>query len=342
MPQVPKTESNFFSGIHYFRGLAILLIVSSHLLYYDESTFFFKVISAVYLNSTIFFAFISGFLFQQLRYKYNYKKYLVKKWVNVILPYLLISIPAILYRLLTGPSYLATLDNVDLEYQSKIYQIVYYYFTGSHLLPLWYLPMISVFFILAPLFNELDAKPKFYWLLPAMFLLSLFLPRGDFRNLSNIPYMCGHFLSVYCFGMFVSRYYMAVFKFVKSRSTVLLISFILLFIATVLLESYRPQLIFLQKILAVLVLLNFLNHLKNKRISSFFSQLADTSFGIYFIHFYFILVFREVFLKLFNNQYPHHPILWVLLFIIVMSCSYGLVYLIKKVFKSKSRYLIGS
>lgn len=342
MLQVPNNENNFFSGIHYFRGLAILLIVSSHLLYFDESTFFFKVISSLYLNSTIFFAFISGFLFQQLRYKYDYKKYLLKKWANVILPYLVISVPAILYRLLTGPSYLATLDNVDLEHKSQIYQIAYYYFTGSHLLPLWYLPMISVFFILAPFFNVLDARPKFYWLLPALFLLSLFLPRGDFGNLSNIPYMFGHFLSIYCFGMFVSRYYITVFKFVKHRQSVLLISFILLFIATVLLETFRPQLIFIQKLVAVLVILNILNSLKNRKISTFFSKLADTSFGIYFIHFYFILVFRELFLKLFDSQYPHHPISWTLLFIIVMSCSYGVVYLIKKIFKSKSRYLIGS
>ena len=43
-------------------------------------------------GGTALFIFISGFLFQHLSKKFEYKNYLSKKWTNVILPYLFITV----------------------------------------------------------------------------------------------------------------------------------------------------------------------------------------------------------------------------------------------------------
>ncbi len=335
-------SSGFLNDIHYFRGLSIVLIVSSHLWFIDVDSIFYQVVSAIFLNSTLFFAFISGFLFQYLLKSYQYKDYLKRKFLYVLLPYFLVSIPVILLRLKAGPSYLALLNNPDLEQYSVFKQVVYYYMTGAHQLPLWYLPMVTIFFLLAPLFAYLDRNPILYWCLPLLCLLALFLPRGDLSQLNNIPRMFGHFLFIYVFGMFVSRYKALVEQFTK-RYLILLTMFLLVFFVLSVFETtHRHQIIFVQKFLAILVLLYFLQFIRDRITKVCLHQLAVTSFGIYFIHFYIIQIIRLLSLKLGFSEYPSNISMWFLELVIVMLLSFIFVFFTRLVLKKYSRYLIGS
>ena len=56
-----------------------------------------KISVEVFSGGTALFIFISGFLFQHLSGKYEFKNYMSKKWTNVILPYLWTAIPGILF-----------------------------------------------------------------------------------------------------------------------------------------------------------------------------------------------------------------------------------------------------
>ena len=71
--------------INVFRGLAILLIVAGHTMQFGEAGSLTERLSfEVFCGGTALFIFISGFLFQHLSAKYEFKNYMSKKWTNVI------------------------------------------------------------------------------------------------------------------------------------------------------------------------------------------------------------------------------------------------------------------
>ncbi len=323
------------------RGLAIAIIASSHILYYSEETHFFKVTSAIYLNSTIFFAIISGYLFHHLLPKFEYKKYIKKKFLYVLLPYLVVSIPALAFRFYTGPPFLILQNYSEFQTKTEVFKVIYYLVTGAHLLPLWYLPMIAIFFVLAPLFKFIADHQKLYWILIPAFTLSLLLPRG-IDTLNNIPYMFGHFLSIYLLGMFISQFEEKILQFVRKNLIIVITGFLGLFMLSVLTTEFRAQVIFIQKLFATLLILYGFQFLRNKMVCKVLDTLADTSFGIYFIHFYIILIIRKLSQKFYGFEYPEHPGIWCMELLIVMFISVSAVLVIKFTIGKYSRYIIGS
>ncbi|GAB4237972.1 MAG: hypothetical protein Tsb0034_13370 [Ekhidna sp.] len=335
-------DQKFNQSIHLFRGLAILLITSSHLLYTDVNSTTYKVLSALFLNSTLFFAFISGYLFKYLLKSFNYKSYLIRKWKFVVLPYIIISIPALALRVITGPSYMAELQWSDVGSQSYWVQGVYYLATGSHLVPLWYIPMITIYFIAAPLFKIVDDHPKLYWILPILLSVALLLYRTPF-NINDIPRMTGHFLFIYVFGMWYCRHEDRIRLSIKRFFYLLMIGWILLFILSMNTDfAYYYQVIFVQKVIAIPLMVELMGKIRVNAIQKMLSRLAETSFGIYFIHFYVILFIRAMSKHFFGYEYPGSMLMWMTTFIVMISISYSTVFVAKRILKSHSRLIIGS
>jgi len=83
----------FLPYIEWFRGLSILLIVLSHI----RSSILPKEYYYVLQNATVYFLFISGFLFH---YLYNPQEtvvsFYIKKIQRLILPYLVAALPGFL------------------------------------------------------------------------------------------------------------------------------------------------------------------------------------------------------------------------------------------------------
>ena len=91
----------YLKYVNQFRAIATLFVVFNHCIHglqwgsqYEnlEMSRFLKI---VFSNGAFFFVFIAGFIFQHLSFKFEYRKYLVSRFLLVILPYLLISIPAV-------------------------------------------------------------------------------------------------------------------------------------------------------------------------------------------------------------------------------------------------------
>lgn len=95
---------------------------------------------------TAIFLLISGFLFQFLLPKYEFSSFMKKKITNVILPYIIVSIPAILIYLLGYKTVHNWIDISELLSNSKLYAIFYFYLTGGHLGPLWFIPVLTLIF----------------------------------------------------------------------------------------------------------------------------------------------------------------------------------------------------
>ena len=71
------TEAKILNYINVFRGLAILLIVAGHTMQFGEIGSLTQKLSVeIFAGGTALFIFISGFLFQHLSGKYEFKNYL--------------------------------------------------------------------------------------------------------------------------------------------------------------------------------------------------------------------------------------------------------------------------
>ncbi len=342
--QEVKTKSSFLQYIHAFRGIAILLIVGSHVFYglRDENNTI-AIINSTVRGTSILFLFISGYLFQHLNYKFEARKYYLNKFKYVVLPYVIISIPIIFFKLYQLPSY--ALSHFDNAATSLIYQAFIFLATGKHLLPFWFIPVIVLFYIIAPMLFRLDMNGKVYYFLPLFVAISLLVPRTE---LNDIPRLFVHFFSVYLFGMFMSHYKKRIWSFSNQYWKFLTLLTIAISIVVVVLpyDSYwQISFMYVQKMLLCWFFIYFLQKYAH-RIPSQLNLLAEVSFGIYFIHYFFTLAFRQGIDYFFNFTFDSSPFVWVFiwslgLLTITLGCVITIA-LIKRIFGMRSRLLIGS
>lgn len=79
--------------------------------------------------------------------RYEVKKFYASKFKNVILPYLIISIPAISIYVLGLKKEHNWVDINELMKHSILYILIFFYATGANLGPLWFIPMLSLIFL---------------------------------------------------------------------------------------------------------------------------------------------------------------------------------------------------
>lgn len=339
-PETRKKREGFLNYINNFRGIAILFIIAGHCLqpFYNDMSSVLKIILQVLLqDGTVLFVFIAGYLFQHLSNKYVFSQYIKTKIKNVLLPYIIVSIPALIYVIFVDPI------NSDIYNQNKIIQSIYFLLTGLHLLPLWFIPMILLFYLASPLLLKFDKWKYFYYLLPLLIIISSIIPRDNTNTLQSFV----HFFSVYVLGMFFSKQKDLILKFIRKN----LVLLIVLFFSFVIFDIYNriqgyTENNFLQlwsKLLLSGLLIYGLYRYDNL-IKQKFNYLAQVSFGLFFIHYYVIMVLGKVFDKFFDlSEFNIIPLLISLIIfsILVTTISCLLIELAKKIFQKKSRLLIG-
>jgi probable poly-beta-1,6-N-acetyl-D-glucosamine export protein len=349
-------KNNFLSYIHNYRGFAILLIVGNHCrtaFSWPKESLAHDFLLYGIDSPTIVFVFISGFLFQYINAeKFNYIDYLQKKAKYVMLPYLLVSIPALADKIL----FESNAPWMTSYYKSLYppFQVVYMLFTGKHSGPFYFIPLIGIIFLISPLLIRLQ-KSNYFTAFTTM-LVGIGFFTFAYGYYGNILESLIYFLPVYIFGMWVS----------KNRERILGINnlvFLLLIFAYALiytlemthvivprhLDSFEPVSHYFisqfnfgklkEMIFAIVILVLFYKY-RDKNLS-LLHWLGSASFGIYFIHIYFINVLQIAF-KNNNLLQPQSAISYIILALTVVSASAIAVYIVKKVFKEKSRLLIGS
>lgn len=340
----------FLNYINAFRALAIIMIVALHTIHiftWEYDVYKRILLYTTFGNGSIFFIFISGYLFQHLSAKFNTQKYYKNKLNNVLIPYLIITAPAMLY-FITGDNQVNLIPNF---YDLPIWKRVFYgYGLGLHLYTMWFIPMITFFFAAAPILLYLarpTAKIKYiYWSIPLLFVLACNVERGSLVN--NII----HFAPIYILGMFCSQYKQTVNRLLVETPVLLttLAIFILLFYVEY--NLLLPELIyinFLQKMILTILILGLLikyNHVLNR---PFISVLANTSFGVFLIHAYVLFILRIVSIRL--NTYlklghfeslPGNLLIYALTVLMVMIISILLVLIIKHIIGDKYYFLVGN
>jgi|GEM_PF-1282860 len=182
-PEPHRQKKQFDYGMHYFRAFAIICIVFAHFFHMDLSF-------SIFNCSTIFFLFISGYLLIYLdRNDFHTGSYYRKKFMSVLLPYIIIAALIYLYRM----------QNIDVS------SIFWYYknlplevLLGYRIcVQFWYIPFIAIVFLFTPLLMKMPRS----WL-RNITLVSLFVPLYAVRR----DFLTGFLNSVEVFAFFIPVY----------------------------------------------------------------------------------------------------------------------------------------
>jgi probable poly-beta-1,6-N-acetyl-D-glucosamine export protein len=299
------------------------------------------------------FVFVAGFLFQYRLAKFKYGPYLLAKLKYVVLPYFLISLPYIALQKIQRFGIFA--DWYPRWTDSDLLHVAATYINGNQMpIPLWFVPMICVYFLLAPLFLLLDRYPKSYALIPLLLLFASFLHRPVHQT--YLLQTSLYFLPTYVAGMWTSHYREQVLPWVRRTRWWLLALVAALVtlevtlrersgaIESVSLFSTERGLVDVNltlKLLASWVLLDALRDAATW-LHKALAPLADMSFGIFFIHYYFIYIARE-------SRYAWATAPWAgsflnlsLYTLALLALSMALIGALRKALGARSRYLVGS
>ena len=309
--QKPK-KTKILNYINVFRGLAILLIIMGHTMQFGDPSTLSNIINCETIcGGTALFIFISGFLFQHLAYKFEYKNYLSKKWTNVIMPYLITAIPGILFCIFCPIAYKNSFYGLSLYIQIPALLTI----GRVHNIPTWFIPMIIIFFIFSALFLFLEKKNILYKLLPLLLLLTLFLPRGvaEYESTLGLSYaakyivyvkyiLCNfvHFLTLYVFGMYCSANKPIMDKFYDKRFWIWAAMLITAGLDIWAMYKFQYSNYTVSKIFLTMLVLAYLKHydefiLSHKKTNKTLDFIAKYSFGLFFVHWYWFFIYNQIF-----------------------------------------------
>lgn len=316
-----KAKLNYMT---YFRAFAILMIVAGHTLCwgkYQQNIYYLN--KYLFAGGTFLFIYIAGFLFQYLSYKFNYLDFLKKKFTNVIMPYFVTVFPFAIYFAITC----SDIHN-PFYYLSKLEKFIGAMFFGQVInLPLWFIPMITIFFIISPVFIHLQ-KNKTIW--HSAIICSLIYTLISYRpiTIGGLEPIAGkelldlapwylqlyfktfvYFLSTWLIGMASCNILKEKNEIIKKNSLHIILVSLTGYIFTYLVCNFylgiNPVTLAIPRFLTIMMFLGLTLYIEDYIETKVFLKkglevLADYSFGIFFIHFYII---NFIYWHKFNFQY---------------------------------------
>ena len=307
MEQTSTNKKVFFNYINVLRGVAMIIIVSCHCfspIIANENIR--KIFLEFFSGGTTLFVFIAGFLFEYLtRNKFNYKNFLKKKFINVIMPYIITSTVGI------SLLYLHIYNRVAYDDFSPVVKYFALITTGNiYNEPLWFIGMITIFFIVSPLLRRIN-KNNATIILIVSIIISLFVSRNYviegtgfhlwWQTMAYRGILFIHFLSAWVLGM-----YFSLFNEKTDKIQIKYIALIYLIVSSLDIGCYfkfgfwNPSITKLP--LAILLLVIFKKYdkelISKKRINNALDIVAKYSFGIFFIHQYLIDLFDLIIKKI--------------------------------------------
>lgn len=335
------------NNIHRFRSIAIIGIVVAHSLHnftWAQDSLSFRMLNALSNESSIWFFAIAGFLFQHLSEQFEYRAYLTKKTRNVLLPYVCVSIPALIGSLTFYNQGMAQ-GFAEASIPTQIFLLMV---TGKHLAPLWFVPTIFLIFLITPLLLRADALRWPYLLLIVLMPLSAWLGRdgvltlfgldGNWSALSKAAYL----LSSFMFGMMCSRYHVQVMALVAQWKWPLLAATVVAYVHAVATSTVLySQSLYVFKMLCVPLLLYALQS-RRAAVLDQISLLGHASFGIFFLHCYFLAAFKFARLAAgVPEQLPGDVQSVAMLSTVTMVLCVASIYVLQFCFGARCQFLVG-
>jgi surface polysaccharide O-acyltransferase-like enzyme len=338
----------FLRYIHNFRAVAILIIVAGHVAFTlgrEAEPRTMDLLADVLDYGTILFLFIAGFLFQHLSASYEYRRYLSRKLRYVILPYAIVLVPGTAFVLWTN-------RHTDTDPLQRVVSILLTG-TGTPDYPMWYVPMIAMFYLAAPLFIGIVRHPRLYWVAVPLLVFSTVAHRPPE---SELPAIALYFLPIYIIGMWASHERTRLEPLLLRLWPWLLGVWIGAVIVRWLFSSvhggYYARGLFsgeygwvdwmlLMKLLLAFALVGALQRF-DEQIGGRLTFIGDISFTIFFVHVYLIFAFTLVTVALFGAVPQGNLLSWFALTVAVVGLTMAGTHLAKRALGPRSRSVIGS
>lgn len=347
----------YLNYINYFRGFAILMIAMGHSFIFKRENIFEKGIYSIVINGTGLFVFISGFLFYHIFYSrgFNYKKFMINKLKNVLLPYTIISFPMLLRDI-----YKHDIQS-EIYMKSKILYSVLLYYSGITLGSTWYIPFAMLLFIASPLFIKFIKLEKNFQKILILFgiVVGMIVKRPSNDLTVNIFQAFIYFFPYYCLGIYIALNQKELIFKIEKRNFLFGVLWFVFIIFQIYVNNYTSvpkklfeidgiDLMIIQKMLMSLFFIGVFIKLEKSNfntVKKIFNLLGDYSFGIFFLHNYFIRIFWKILYVITKGKIQERTLNFAECFIFgigVVLCSIVTIWIVKKIFKKKSRYIIGS
>lgn len=331
-------------NVNWIRGIAAVMIVFIHMagdFDYRLSDSQSLLLDLLVKDSTCIFVAISGFFFQLNSGKYRYGSYLAKKLNNVIIPYALISLPAIALFLLQLKTEHVWIDLQAFYAWPMLAQLVFLLATGAHLGPLWFIPALALIYLCAPVLHWLSRWRGFP--LIAALGICLFVATDRPEHNANPVMAAMHFIPIYLLGMLFCQYRAAIQQHAGLYAWI----FAALLLALSLMAAYDKSYFGLQKaglfaLLYVLLLSQQARLNRHAWLTGTLTLVGVYSFTLYFLHGYFAGRYRMFGEYLQPDSFPLYLLQRLLLTLLTLAICIGITVCVKHFAKQHSRLLIGS
>ncbi|MBW6416752.1 acyltransferase [Celeribacter sp. PS-C1] len=343
--QAEHEDDMTLHAITHFRALAIVFVVASHtilLAHYDTPALAQGTVINLLTGATVFFVLISGILFQHVFVpRYTFRRFMRSKLRNVALPYLVLALPLTVF---------VVLHETSGEIGARFFYGAHLLISGNTVIAYWYVPAILVMFLMSPLhmaYQRLSLEHQLS-LLAVLYLLSNIVQRSVEDIL--IPQSVIYFTPVYLTGMTYVQHREAVLPWLKRLTFPLFVSAILLAMAAAETGHYgnyhtdfslrwsEIDLMMPQKLALSFAFLGLLERYGDRPIA-WSQNLADASFGVFFLHAPMIYLLLEAgYQPLFAAPLANIAVMTGVLFALCLSS----IALLRRVFPNHSRQLVGA
>lgn len=361
-------QKEFIDYVHSFRGFAILNVVIIHALvmgmmlpsFYepDDTLQLFVINEALFHDSTLYFAVISGLLYTMVLRPKGYMVFFRNKLFNVISPYIFCTV---VFSLFTGTwgwqdSSFMKATPMLVEADKYIEGLWNNLLHGEAQVTYWYIPVLCGLYLLTPLFDAIVFNPKLKslaWLImltPIVVTRPPFDPSVHLASINAVIYFAGAYVAGMYIGLNLKE---SVDAFIRYKQPLLLIALlataVLIWlksnaVITVGITTFEESMFYVQKIaISALVLAWLRGH--QGSLHRWLKPYADNAFSLYFLHFFYmnlllfpgLLLFKHVESNQFSLLIGGLIILAVSLFL-----SLATIKLTKLLLGKRSRLLVGS
>lgn len=296
-------RNNFFQAM---RGILIICVVLIHSLSENRDILLnneLNIIIRTIINFAVgTFIFLSGFFIKTDEIKTNLLNFYIKRFKRIVIPYIIWSF---LYT---------CFNNIEYIKEFNVIKIIYSTICGTSGGQLYYIIALVQLIILTPIFTYIYNKNNKILNLCILSITPLYTFINGIFNYyleKNIP------LYATLFFAWISFYYLGILfrntnlnKFKKRWIIVLTLVILILNIGINLFEyinlnlsySYCTSQIKLSNTIYIMVVIftifTIYNKHNNNLKSNFLTKIGDNSFGIYFIHLFFISIFNKVLINI--------------------------------------------
>lgn len=331
------------------------------ILEFEPASVYSKIIYNLSLGGTTLFVFISGYLFHHVfEPRYSFFSFYKGKISRLFVPYLILGIVPILFRILTGNHPAGQFFFYDHDWVilgDDFTSYLKYTVTGKFALGYWYIPFAMLLYACAPFHFWFLKRSVFLQGTIIIILLGIasvlhrpsYYPQSLFvANLQSLVY----FTPVYLFGGFCSAHRKMLFGLLNRRLPVLLLLMIALSSIQILkgdIGTYSKvalaiegfDFMLFQKLVMCLFLLLFFDRLERLN-HPLIALLATSSFAIYFIHGILYTGFAYLRAMGMLSFIDENAGLYYFPFVFsTIVVSIGIAILIRRLFPGISKYIIG-